>query len=117
MRIADPNANTNSHGNGDSDSYSYTDSYANGDSDSYSYTDSYAYGDGDRYAYTDSDANCDGDSNTYAYLRPGRVAIGSAPASGPLCLPRRPRHGQHALRRRRPDRRLRADRVRPGLAL
>ena len=45
-----------------------------------------------------------GNANTYADLRPCRLAIGSAPASGPLCHPGRPRHGQHALYRRRPDR-------------
>src|SRR6266568_48930 len=99
MRIADPDANTNSHGDGDTD--------ANADSDS------------DDNGHANSDANTDANANSYTYadLRPCRLAIGSAPASGPLCLPRRPRHGQHALHRRRPDRRLRADRVRPSLAL
>ncbi len=52
MRIADPNANTNSHANGNAD----------GDSNSYAYTDSYADCHSDRYAHADSDANCDGDS-------------------------------------------------------
>src|SRR6266567_4506221 len=111
MRIADPDANTNSHGDGD------INSDINADCDTY--TDANADSDSDDNGHANSDANTDANANSYTYadLRPCRLAIGSAPASGPLCLPRRPRHGQHALHRRRPDRRLRADRVRPSLAL
>ena len=48
---------------------------------------------------------------------PAAWQSGPRPASGPLCHPGRPRHGQHALHRRRPDRRRGADPLRPGLAL
>ena len=78
----------------------------NADSDSYGSLYSYTYSDGySGHTVTDTD------------LRPGRMAIGTISASGPLCLPRRPWHGQHALRCRRPDGRCHADLVRPGLAL
>ncbi len=100
---------TNSNVNTNSDCYIHA--YANSDSDSdrngNSYSHAHSYANGHSHSY----------SNSYAYLRPRRVAIGPAPASGPLCHPGRPRHGQHALHRRRPDRRRHADRVRPGLAL
>ena len=114
-------AYSNSNSDGDGHIHAYTNSDRNGNS--YAYTDSYAYGHGNSYTYTDSYAYCDSnsyaycDSNSYADLRPCRLAIGSAPASGPLCHPGSPRHGQHALHRRRPECRRNADPVQPGLAL
>jgi hypothetical protein len=110
-----------SHVYTDPDGHSYSYAYTHGNVYAYRdcYGDVYAYRDsyGHVYAYRDSNGDSDSDSYTYANLRSRRVAIGSAPASGPLYHPGRPRHGQQALHRRRPDCRPRADRLRPGLAL
>src|SRR5882724_3323593 len=97
-----------------SDAYSYTNGNSNSDSNANSdaHSDSYTYG----HSYGDSHTN-GRNTDTYADLRPSRVATGPGPASGPLCLPSRAWHGQHALRRRRPERGRHADLVRSGLAL
>src|SRR5229473_2360668 len=103
--MPDSHADSYSRGNryGYTDSDTYTDSNTNGNSngDSDINTNGHAYGDVHSYSHADSYTYCACYSNTYADLRPCRLAIGSAPASGPLCLPGRPRHGQHALHRRR----------------
>src|SRR5580765_2866457 len=94
---ANANGYSNSHGYSYVHAYTNTDSYlhayanANGYSNTNGYSYAHIYSNSYGYSYADSyvhaDANCY--SNTYADLRPGRLAIGSAPASGPLCYPGR----------------------------
>ena len=86
--------------NGYSDGHVYTDVDRNSYIHTYghSYVYAYTYGHSNVHAYSHSDSNCNcnrnGDGypdrgNAYANadLRPCRLAIGSAPASGTLCDP------------------------------
>ena len=83
----------NAYAKPDTYSYGNSDRDSNADSDCHRYSHLYADGHGDVYAYTYGHSNvhaytyCACYSNTYADLRPCRLAIGSAPASGTLCDP------------------------------
>src|SRR6266446_5954856 len=103
MRHANANAYSDSHTNG----YSHADVYPDSDVYTYSNSDSHTYADSNTNSNSDGNGYtyCACYSNTYAHVWPCRLAIGPGPASGPLCPPGRPRHGQHALHRRWPDRR------------
>ena len=82
-------------------SYGYSDSYLNATASptgtppatptAYSHVYTYTYGDcyvyANAYSHGNIHANTDAYSNTNADLRPCRLAIGSAPASGTLCDP------------------------------